>query len=386
MKKVRIGLIGCGERLRSVTKILLEKDRYIEIIALCDPNSKSIAIAKDLFNKNSIIYDNYHEMLKNPEIDWVMIGSWNCQHAEHTIASFEAGKNVFCEKPLALSLQDCLAMKNAWKKSGKHFCIGFTLRYSPHYRKIKDLVNSGILGKIISMEFNETLDFNHGGYIHADWRRKTEWAGSHMLEKCCHDIDLANWIIDSNAMKAASFGSCSFFTSENASLINDMEKNNNGKNAYQSWNSDNIIGNIKNPFNDDKDILDNQVVLLQYENGVNASFHTNCNSSFPERRMVILGSKGTLRSDVISGKIEFKKIGFNTNIEDYSSGEKGGHGGGDDVLASELKDCMFNDSNPVSTLEDGLKAAVTVFGIDKAQETGQVYNLSELWQLSKITF
>jgi len=83
--------------------------------------------------------------------------------------------------------------------TGRLFNIGLTLRYSPHYRKIKQLLESGAVGDIISMEFNETLDFNHGGYIMGNWRRLREYAGTHLLEKCCHDIDLVNWMVGSRA-------------------------------------------------------------------------------------------------------------------------------------------------------------------------------------------
>ena len=109
-----------------------------------------------------------------------MIASWNCQHREQTVAAFEAGKHVFCQKPLALTVGECVEMLDAWKKSGKMFNIGFTLRYSPHYRKINEIIASGKIGQVISMEFNETLEFNHGGYIMGDWSRLIKNAGSHL--------------------------------------------------------------------------------------------------------------------------------------------------------------------------------------------------------------
>lgn len=69
---------------------------------------------------------------------------------------------------MAINLDDCLEMVAAQCRSGSMFSIGFTLRYSPHYRKIHSLLKAGIVGDIISMEFNKTLGFNHGGYIMGD--------------------------------------------------------------------------------------------------------------------------------------------------------------------------------------------------------------------------
>ena len=163
MKKLGIGVIGCGGRLRDVFGHLTRATDQVEIVALCDPNPHSIEATKAAYNPTARVHEDYQALVRDPAVEWVMIGSWNCFHARHTIAAFEAGKNVFCEKPLALSVDDCLAIRDAWRKSGKLFTIGFTLRYSPHYRRIKEILSSGKIGSIPSMEFNETPEFNHGG-------------------------------------------------------------------------------------------------------------------------------------------------------------------------------------------------------------------------------
>ncbi|MEI6167901.1 MAG: Gfo/Idh/MocA family oxidoreductase [bacterium] len=384
MKKLGIGVIGCGGRLRDVFGHLTRATDQVEIVALCDPNPHSIEATKAAYNPTARVHEDYQALVRDPAVEWVMIGSWNCFHARHTIAAFEAGKNVFCEKPLALSVDDCLAIRDAWRKSGKLFTIGFTLRYSPHYRRIKEILSSGKIGSILSMEFNETLEFNHGGYIHADWRRKTEWAGSHLLEKCCHDIDLVNWMTDSLAVKAASFGGCDFFTPANAHHSERLGKSPDGKQAFTTWSNNKINGNIMNPFNADKDILDNQVAILQFASGTRASFHTNCITGIPERRMYICGTEGTLRADVMTGQLEVKRIGFNTQLEDCRSTSSGGHGGGDSILGTSLADTMLKGTPPLTSLEDGLRAAFTAFGMDEAQRTGTVVDLSPFWQRAGI--
>jgi len=381
VKKVKIGVIGCGGRLRDVLRNLTRATPDVEVSALMDTNAHSIKATLEAFNPSAKVYGSYQELVQDPALDWVMIGSWNCFHAEHAIAAFQAGKHVFCEKPLALTVKDCLAMRDAWQQSGKLFSIGFTLRYSPHYRRIKELVAAGKIGTILSMEFNETLDFNHGGYIHSDWRRKTEWAGSHLLEKCCHDLDLVNWITDSVAVKAASFGGTDFFNPGNVHHQNRIGKSPaNEKDAFTTWNNDTIQGNIGTPFNTDKDILDNQVAIIQYANGCRATFHTNCSTGIPERRMYICGTEGTLRADVISGLLEVKRIGFDTPLENGATTASGGHGGGDEILGASLAETMLAGAPPLTSLEDGLRAAFTAFGIDEAQRTGTVVDLRPLWR------
>ena len=81
-------------------------------------------------------------LARHAEADWIFIGSWNAFHARQAIAALGAGKNVFCEKPLATTLEDCLAVQRAVRNSGCVFAFGLVLRYSPHYQKIRELVQN----------------------------------------------------------------------------------------------------------------------------------------------------------------------------------------------------------------------------------------------------
>ena len=376
MNKIKIGAIGCGGMGLGIIKQLLAVDERLQLTGIYDPNENSVKKTLEEIKPQPKVYDSYQNLVAEPEIDWVMIASWNNFHKEQTVAAFEAGKHVFCQKPLATNIDDCKIMYDAWKKSGKMFNIGFTLRYSPHYRKIKELLSEGIVGKITSMEFNETLDFNHGGYIHGDWRRLRKYAGTHLLEKCCHDIDLVNWMVESRASRVASFGGNDFFTPENEKHVERIGKNKDGASPYVTWGG---LVNL-NPFTSDKDIIDNQVAIIEYENNVRATFHTNCNAGIPERRMYILGTEGAIRADVLTGIIETKKIGFDTKTEDASSGSSGGHGGGDGVLVAELAESMLNETPPAVGLKEGLEASITSFAIDDALDTGKIVDLTSYWK------
>ncbi len=381
MSTVGVGMIGCGGMGIVVAKLLLQQDPRIELRGLFDPQRKSIENCQTALGRKARVYDDYHDMLADKAIDWVLIASWNCYHRDQVLAALDAGKHIFCQKPLATTAEHCAEMYHRWKRTDRMFNIGFTLRYSPHYRKIHELISGGAIGGIICFEFNETLDFNHGGYIMGDWRRLTKYAGTHLLEKCCHDLDLANWMTGSRASRVASFGGLNFFTPENAKHADRLGRNSKGQKAYETWTSQFNLGPAMNPFISDKDIYDNQVAVIEYENGVRATFHTNCNSGIPERRMYILGTEGAIRADVIPGTIELKRIGFDTRIENVETGSSGGHGGGDEILAGELADSMLNGTPPATGLEDGLKSAMTAFAIDEAAETRKVVSLDRYWSL-----
>ena len=374
--RVGIGLIVCGVMGRHVAVKLLNRNPRLEIRWLFDPDRRSIRNARKGLCPEARVFADYQSLCQSPDIDWVMIASWNCFHKEQTIAAFEAGKHVFCQKPLATTVEDCLAMRKAWKASGRLFNIGFSLRYAPHYRTIRKLLDAGTIGQLISMEFNETLHFCHGGYIMGDWRRLQRYAGTHLLEKCCHDIDLANWMTASRAARVASFGGLDFYTPRNVGRIRRLGRDANGKRAYQTWGG--LVN--KNPFTSDKDIIDNQVAVIEYENGVRATFHTNCHSAIPERRMVLLGTDGAIRADLVAGRIETARIGFGEKIRDVKVRSVGSHAGGDDVLAGELANSMLKGTPPSVGLEEGLASAFTCFGIDEAMESGQVVDMKRYWK------
>ncbi|WOO41922.1 Gfo/Idh/MocA family oxidoreductase [Rubellicoccus peritrichatus] len=372
-RKIKIGAIGLGLRLTGVLQHLLGQSKNIELAAVCDTNDawKDWATEQGMPMPESVT--SHDDLVQRSDIEWIFIGSPNCLHREHVCAALDAGKHVFAEKPLATNLEDTSAMLESWRRSGCQFIIGFTLRFSPHYRKIKALLDEGVVGELISFEFNETIDFNHGGFIMGGWRNQREYSGTHLLEKCCHDIDLANWMTESRASRVASFGGLNFFKPENAYHIERVGKNADGKKAFQLWSPE----SHQNPFTCDKNINDNQVAIIEYENGVRATFHANCNAAILERRMYILGSEGAIRADVITGNIEVKRIGFEEETRFVETGASGGHGGGDEVLAAEVAEAMFHGKAPSFSMMEGALSAATVFALDDACDSGQVVDCSK---------
>lgn len=376
-KQVTLGLLGTGGRLRGIVRRLLDAapPESLRIKAAYDPRPGSHTTLQSIIGNDYEIAPDEASVINDPDIDWIMIGSWNCHHARQAVAALNAGKHVFCEKPLATSLEDCLAIRDAAERSGKQFVFGLVLRYSRHYQKIKEILSSGAIGRIISFEFNETLTFNHGGYIFGNWRRKIANAGTHLLEKCCHDLDLANWMIDSIPVRVASFGGRDFFTPANRSHVERIGTGPNGEKPFEVWPDP----DRRDPFDGEADIFDNQVAILEYANGVRATFHTNCQTAINERRFYICGTEGTLRADLITGTLETLRVGWDTNIESIPTNVAGGHGGGDEIMAAALADSILNGTPPLASVCEGMKSAITAFGIDRAAVEGSVVDLTPLW-------
>ena len=94
-------------------------------------------------NPDAFIATDYREMLERDDVDAVAITSPDFVHEEHAVAALEAGKHVFCEKPLAITTEGCDRILRTWKASGKRLMVGFNMRYMPVFRVMKEIVDSG---------------------------------------------------------------------------------------------------------------------------------------------------------------------------------------------------------------------------------------------------
>jgi predicted dehydrogenase len=359
--------------MRTVLGNLLAAARpgSIEIISVADPDRGSVQAIRTLA-PGAVAYASQSEALARSKASWVLVGSPNALHAEHAVGALEAGRHVFCEKPLATNAADCRTIAEAVRAHPElRFFFGLVLRWSPFYRRIKEILDSGEIGRLVSFEFNETLPFFHGGYIHGNWRRHRAVAGTHLLEKCCHDIDLANWFAGAAVRRVASFAGLGVFTAAHRAW-EERHRMEDGRSAYRLWPDAHGIS----PFNDDKDIADNQVAILEYANGVRAVFHTNCHAGIPERRFSMCGTEGGLRADALTAVIEVRRIGLDAESRFERIGEGEGHAGADEPMARHLAASIVEGAAPSAGIEEAEASACVAFAMDAAADSGQVVQVT----------
>jgi predicted dehydrogenase len=371
-KKINVAVIAAGNRGRGVTNNLLrDSEGNVKVVSVFDPDKKQCERAIEHWNSpDTVICDTYEEAINTPGVDWVMVFSPNAHHKEHILAGFAAGKNVFSEKPLATSIEDCQEIFEAHQKSGLLFATGFVLRYSKLYRKAKDLIASGKLGKVLSIDANENITPAHGGYIMMNWRRNTKLSGPHILEKCCHDLDLINWFCDSLPSKIASFGGLDYFTPENEYY---MEKY--GKKTFAAWHDPH---RVDSPFTADKDLMDNQVGIIQYRNGIRVMFQATMSNAIPERRMYFSCTEGTMIAELYSSTLRYKCI--DDEGETVINFGADGHGGGDSFIMKELYETMSEGVTPKCSGDEGLESAVVALALDQAAQTNKMIDLEPIWK------
>ena len=374
-KILQAAIIGCGMRSRFViAKFQQELKEKLKIQAFYDPNPESIALAAECWKIPGLkSEESMEKAITRPDVDVVMIFSPNAFHCQAILAALAARKKVFSEKPLATTLDDCRKIIAAEKESGIPIMTGFVLRYSPLYRKIKELLDSGSFGRIINIAASENRESSGGGHsMCADygWRRFRDQAGPYLLEKCSHDLDLLNWFAGAVPVRAAAFCGLDYFVPANQYIWD----------KYDRHNFDRLVidrSHIIDPFLSEKDIYDNHSVIFEYPNGVKASFQLTLANAIPERRMYISCTEGTIISETFSGTIKYRHYDDPCTVTLQFPG--GGHGGGDAVMVHELSEALLEGKNiSASGSSNGFDCARAALAADLSARTGKIVPLENV--------
>jgi len=193
---VKVGIIGAGKIVRVRHLPETQTNPEAEVFAVCDIVEER---AQELAQKYGCkAYTDYHLLLKDPDLDAIIVAATNTTHAEMTIAALEAGKHVLCEKPMATSLQDAERMIEAAEKFDKQLMIAHNQRLEPANQKAKEIIHSGKLGKVLTF----TSVFGHPGSEYwaidgADtWFYRKNITGLGVLgDLAIHKLDLVRWIL-----------------------------------------------------------------------------------------------------------------------------------------------------------------------------------------------
>ncbi len=371
-KQFGVAVLGTGNRARYVVKNLLrDSGGAVRVVSAFDPDRELLkeTLGKIWETPDALAAASAEEAIHAPGVDWVMVFSPNSCHRDHILAAFAAGKDVFSEKPLATTIEACKEISDAQKRSGRVFATGFVLRYAPMYRRAKELLDSGRFGRLLLIEGNENIAPDHGGYIMCNWRRLTKFAGPHILEKCCHDLDLINWFCNSLPSRVAAFGGRDFFKPENNFL---MEKY--GEKTFKSWWDPHAE---KTPFTDDTDLMDNTVSIAEFRNRIRVTFTATMSNAIPERRLSFACTEGTMKLDLYSNLLRYRRLGDEGVTELNFSGD--GHGGGDSYIMKELYETMSKGVPPKCSGQEGLRSAVFALALDRAAQTGELVDLEPIW-------
>jgi predicted dehydrogenase len=246
----------------------------------------------------------------------------------------------------------------------------------PIVRETISRIDSGALGELVSLDATEHLPPEHGGYLARNWRRKQIWGGSFMLDKVCHDFDIFGRLARSRAGRVASYGGRRVFVSTRDKPERVYED---GTPAYAlrdaGWSGAN------DSFQSDMDVADHQVALVEYENGVRLSFHSNSHVALQERRWYIAGTAGTLIADLVRNKLMFRRVLDRRKPERLQWNERtdDNHNGADQAMAKDLQAAIEGRAPFPVTPYESMEAGLTVMAIDRAMLEGSMIDCAPMW-------
>ena len=374
---MKIGVVGLGNRIAHVFHELKRINSEAELVAYADPQpiGQAYAMKNNFFPQQC--YQTLNDMIEKESLDLLMIGSPNHLHLEHIKEGLYAGLKIFAEKPIVVNENQTFELAKLIKEFGvDQILVGLVLRYSQHARSVRELIESNIIGEVVSIEASEHIMPWHGGFFMRNWRRKEKYSGGFMLEKCCHDIDFYSMIVKSRPIKIASFGGRHSFIPQNQpkDSIEEYTKYN-----LQGWEAK------ENVFDSDADIVDHQVAIIEYENGATLAFHTNMRVPDEFRRFAVIGTNGMVEGDFVRGYLKAHDQKNNIILdENYGAafGEIKGHYGADSLMLKDINDHLINSKIselPVGVI-DCMEAGLVAMKIDESRKTGKIIDMKETWK------
>ncbi len=272
--KARLGIIGTGSRGMYHIDHLL-RVQNAEIVALCDDYAPHLQNAASLC-PNAKTYSDYRDVLSLPEVDGVLIATPLSEHAHITIDALKAGKHTFCEKSMAKTLDDCLAMYRTYKESGKVLFVGQQRLFDPKYLRAMEMINSGMIGEITGMR---CYWFRNNDWRRPvedpslerkiNWRLYKEYSGGLMTELATHQLQVGNWALKMIPETVMGCGDIVYWK-------------------------------------DGREVYDDVNLIYRYKNGIKMTYESIISNKFNGLEEQILGNKGTMELE--KGKYYFEEV------------------------------------------------------------------------------
>ncbi|MBR4881962.1 MAG: Gfo/Idh/MocA family oxidoreductase [Clostridia bacterium] len=420
MKKLKVILIGVGNRGKTYTDIMRGLPEQFELVAIADPiDDRRLHKQKRWGLPDDMVFTDWRPLLEKGKIaDLAVIATMDREHFGPAMKCIELGYDLLLEKPIAPTLEECREISRAANEKGTKVVICTVLRYTRIFHAIKEVIDSGRLGKIMSINHEEGVGNIHRthSFVRGNWGN-AERSSDMLLQKSCHDIDILQWLIGKKCKKVQSFGMLSYFKEENAPegaaercldcpIADDCmynakklyldDKENNWFRTTSSHKVEPTDEDVEEAlrttlygkcvYKCDNNVVDHQVVNMLFEDDITVTFTMNAFNK-GGRFIHIMGTKGELRAamdesspitvyDFASGKTE------TVDSAKAKDGINGGHGGGDNGIIGTVYAYLTGTytGNCVPEIEDSYYNHAIVFAIEEARRTGTVVDFEKFWE------
>ena len=419
---LKIAIIGLGNRGRETYgAALTQLPEKAKIVAVAEILPDRLEQASKEFNlPKEMCFESAEEFLKHPKMaDAVLVCTQDQQHVAHAIPALELGYDVLLEKPISPSEEDCRALLETAHRTGRKVIVCHVLRYSPFYRKIKEILDSGILGELRSIQAIENVCYWHQAhsFVRGNWRN-SKTTSPMILAKCCHDMDLMVWLTGKRCERVSSFGSLSHFKPECApngaakrcldgclakeSCPYDAEKiyiqheRLGIKNGNTDWpicvlslnpTVESVYEAIKTGpygrcvYHCDNDVVDHQVVNMEMEGGLTINFTMTGFTAGSGRYTIYMGTHGSMVADMSKNTISVTPFGKSTEVIDFNLTGRDGHGGGDSVLIEEFLEELKNPGHldSITSIDASMESHFIAFAAEASRLShGKCIEMSDI--------
>ncbi|HEX6291023.1 MAG TPA: Gfo/Idh/MocA family oxidoreductase [Herpetosiphonaceae bacterium] len=413
-ERKRYAIVGLGSRSRMfTTAILKDYSERAELVAFCDVNQTRMDYynqyyAETLSARPVPTYrpQDFERMLDEQRVDTVIVTSIDRTHHRYIMWAMELGRDVITEKPMTIDATRCQAILDTVNATGRKLTVTFNYRYAPRNAKVKELLQAGVVGKVLSVHFEWLLDTVHGADYFRRWHRDKRNSGGLMVHKSTHHFDLVNWWLDTQPQTVFAMGDLLFYGRENAEergvtrfyeraygrkaaeddpFALHLDRDEALRRMYLEAEKEDGYLRDRSVFGEGISIEDDMSVLVRYRNRAIMSYHLTAYSPWEGYRVAFNGTRGRLEYEVhensyVSGSHRDTNLpelrdaqevvvdeptsilirpqwGKPLRVE-VEGGSEGGHGGGD----RRMLDTIFvgGPTDPLGRAADHVAGAMSI--------------------------
>jgi predicted dehydrogenase len=413
---MKLAIIGAGQRGMIYAKYAYE-EAGAQIVAVVDLNKEKRDIACADFNipADMAFSDSKDFFALGKVADAIVLATMDRDHYAQAMAAMDLGYDILLEKPISPNVKECIEIRNKAKEKGCTVVVCHVLRYTKFFSEIKRIIDSGELGRVITIQHAENVGNFHmaHSFVRGNWRN-SDLSSPIIMQKSCHDMDILLWLVGSNCKRISSFGNLSFFKPENAPAgsaercldcpVADKCRFD-GKKAYlpicgqwpatvltEDQTEEGILKALREGpygrcvFRCDNNVCDNQVTDIEFENGVTATFHLSGLTNKMHRTIKVMCENGDIYGDDSEDFITVTKYSPNYLYEGEVrkvpvNSEEGFHGGGDYRLTLDFLNALENKDKQVETksgIELSVESHLMAYAAEQSRVSGEVYYMDKL--------
>ena len=411
-------LIGAGNR--GMTYGQWAADHGIEIAAVAELRPDRLRDAAERLSvPENMLFSDASQLLKLGKIaDAAIIATMDRDHFGHVMQALDCGYDILLEKPISPDPRECLAIEEKANALGRSITVCHVLRYTNFFGTLKQIIDSGELGSIVAVKHSENIGNFHmaHSFVRGNWRND-QLSSPIIMQKSCHDLDILLWLIDSHCTKVSAFGGLSYFKEANApegsaARCLDCPVAQNcrfdARKAYLpclgGWPTDVVcleqteealMDALKTSpygrcvYRCDNNVCDHMSIIMEFENGVTATFSLTAQTSACYRNIHIMCEHGEILADdgqqqiIVRHHVASHADTFTDrtiNVRTNSSG----HGGGDAGIMEDFTASVSGSQiQTKSSISKSVESHLMACAIEKARLSGTVVDMNEFRQSLK---